>query len=390
MKITENIFMAVKNLRNNKARSFLTMLGIIIGVGAVITMVSLGEGARRQITQQISQMGSNLIMVTPGRNGNNAINNDIVTLLQESVDHVRAIAPVVRGSVLAEAQDNSMDTAVIGCTPEYAVVRNYQVAFGQFIGTEDYKDRRKVAVIGAELAAELYPGINPIGETIKVDGVRLEIIGILAQKGQGGFDNTDNVIMLPLTTAQDRIFGNKNISEISLEVTDAARVNETYQRVKEVLLEELEDEDLYHVNNMAEMLSAAQNMMRIMTLLLAGIAGISLLVGGIGIMNIMLVSVTERIREIGIRKAIGAQPEEILTMFMIEAVTLSIIGGLAGIIWGGALALVIGRIIGWSITVSFSAVSIAFTFSLLVGLFFGVYPAYKASGLNPIEALRHE
>ncbi|HYH04894.1 MAG TPA: ABC transporter permease, partial [Bacillota bacterium] len=211
MKITENIFMAVKNLRNNKARSFLTMLGIIIGVGAVITMVSLGEGAKQQITQQIAQIGSNLIMVTPGRNGNNAITNDTVDLLRDSVEHVRAVAPVVRGAVVAETQENSIDTALIGCTPEYAAVRNYQVAFGQFIGVDEYKDRRKVAVIGAELATELYPGINPIGETIKVDGVRLEIIGVLAEKGQGGFGNADNVVMLPLTTAQDRIFGNRNI-----------------------------------------------------------------------------------------------------------------------------------------------------------------------------------
>lgn len=386
MRITENILMAVKNLRNSKVRSFLTMLGIIIGIGAVITIVSLGEGAKQQINRQIAEMGSNLVLVTPGRGSTNRITNDTVTLLQDSVESIRALAPVVMGSVLAESSQNSVTTSVIGCTPEYATVRNYRVALGQFIGQAEYRERLKVAVIGPELATELYPGSNPIGETIKIDGVRLEIIGVLAVKGNNG----DNVVIMPLTTAQDRIFGNYNLSEISLQVENAAQVQETVDRVKQVLLKELQEEDLFRVSNMAEMLDRGREMMKVMTLLLTSIAGISLLVGGIGIMNIMLVSVSERIREIGIRKAIGAQPEEILTLFMFEAVILSITGGLIGIICGSTLALVIGKLIGWVVTISASAVGTAFTFSLLVGLFFGVYPAYKASRLNPIEALRHE
>ncbi len=390
MKVAENALMAMKNLRSNKVRSFLTMLGIIIGVGAVITMVSLGEGAKNQITQKIAEMGSNLIVVSPGRNSADSINNNTIDLIRESSEYLETIAPAARGERLAEAGGQAMSTAVIGCTPEYASLRNYKVAYGQFFDDEEVTARHRVAVIGSYVASELFPGINPIGSELKVGGVRVEIIGVLAEKGQSGFGNADNMVFMPLTTAQDRLFGNRNLSEISIQVADAAYVETACEQVEQALLKELEDADKFNVNNMAEVLSAAEDMTGIMTMLLAGIAGVSLLVGGIGIMNIMLVSVTERIREIGIRKAIGAQPEEILILFLIEAVTLSLAGGLVGILWGGALALVLGKLIGWAITVSLSAVLVAFVFSVLVGLFFGVYPAYKASNLNPIEALRHE
>lgn len=390
MRITENAIMAVKNLRSNKMRSFLTMLGIIIGVGAVITMVSLGEGAKNQITKQISAIGSNLIIVSPGRNSADSINNGTVNLVKESSDYIQMIAPAARDFKLAETGGQSLRTSIVGCTPEYATVRNYQVEYGNFINVADCSARRRVAVIGSYVASELFPGINPIGEELKIGGVRLEVIGVLKGKGENGSGNGDNSILLPLYTAQERIFGNKNLSEINIQVQNEAYVDYTYERVNQALLEELEDEDEFNISNMADLLSTAQEMTKIMTMLLAGIAGVSLLVGGIGIMNIMLVSVTERIREIGIRKAIGAQPEEILILFLIEAVTLSLIGGAIGVVWGGGMAFLIGKAIGWTITVSGSAVAVAFIFSMVVGLFFGVYPAYKASGLNPIEALRHE
>lgn len=390
MKISENALMAVKNLRSNKVRSFLTMLGIIIGVGAVITMVSLGEGAKRQITERISEMGSNLLIVSPGRGSGSIINNNTVALLKDSSNYIQTVAPAARGERLAESGNNSLRTSIIGCTPDYATVRNYKVAYGNFLSEEDYSGRKRVAVIGSFVAGELFPGLNPIGEEIKVAGVRLEVAGVLTEKGQSGFGNGDNLVMIPLLTAQERIFGNHNLNEISIQVQNEEYIDYTSQQVTNVLMDELKDENKFYVNNMAEVLSTAQDMTRIMTMLLAGIAAVSLLVGGIGIMNIMLVSVTERIREIGIRKAIGAQPEEILVLFLIEAIILSLMGGVVGIVWGGALALVIGKMIGWVITISMTAVLIAFFFSVLVGLFFGVYPAYKASGLNPIEALRHE
>ncbi len=390
MRITENAIMAVKNLRSNKMRSFLTMLGIIIGVGAVITMVSLGEGAKNQITQQISAIGSNLIIVSPGRNSIDSINNSIVSLVKESSDYIQMIAPAARSMKLAETRRQSLKTSVIGCTPEYATIRNYQVEYGGFLNAADCSARRRVAVIGPYVAGELFHGMNPIGEEIKVGGVRLEVIGVLKGKGENGFGSGDNSILLPLYTAQERIFGNKNLSEINIQVQNEAYVDYTYERINLALLEEFEDEDQFNISNMADLLSTAQEMTKIMTMLLAGIAAVSLLVGGIGIMNIMLVSVTERIKEIGIRKAIGAQPEEILVLFLIEAVALSLFGGAIGIVWGGGMAILIGKAIGWTISVSGPAVAVAFLFSMFVGLLFGVYPAYKASGLNPIEALRHE
>lgn len=390
MKFTENTMMALKNLRNNKARSFLTMLGIIIGVGAVITMVSLGDGAKRQITETISEIGSNLIIVSPGRKSGQSFNNQTVALLEESVDNLQTVAAAARGSKLAESGGNSVDTVILGSTPEYATVRNYQVAYGSFLKEADVSGRKKVAVIGSSVAEELFPGLNPIGEEVRVGNVRLEVIGVLQTKGQAGFGSADNLIFIPLTTAQERIFGHKRLSEINLQVKDAALVNGTYEQAQQVLMAEYQDEDKFSISNMAEMLTAAEDMTGTMTMLLTGIAGISLLVGGIGIMNIMLVSVTERIREIGIRKAIGARSQEILMLFLIEAVTLSLLGGVIGIGWGGGLAVLIGKFLGWSVQISGNAVLIAFGFSLFVGLFFGVYPAYKASGLHPIEALRHE
>jgi putative ABC transport system permease protein len=390
MRFSENAWMALKNLRSNKVRSFLTMLGIIIGVGAVITMVSLGDGAKRQITDRITAMGSNLLIVTPDREAPDSIENKLVPLLRDASDYIQAVAPAVRSSKLAAAGGNTLDTSILGCTPEYANVRNYQVAYGDFISHSDDSGGRRVAVIGSYVASQLFPDINPIGETVRIGGVRFEVIGVLTEKGQSGFGNADNLIIIPLTTAQQRITGNRILNEINIQVQDAAYVNDTLEKVEQTLLDALRDENYFNVNNMADALSAAEDMTKIMTMLLTGIAAVSLLVGGIGIMNIMLVSVTERIREIGIRKAIGAQSEEILTLFLIEAITLSLLGGVVGILFGGGLAMIIGKLVHWSVTLSAQAILIAFTFSVIVGLFFGVYPAYKASGLNPIEALRHE
>lgn len=382
--------MALQNLSSNKRRSFLTMLGVIIGVGAVITLVSLGKGATNQITESISAMGSNLVIVAPTRENPEGIDEKIISVIKEASPYIHQVAPVIRGEEKAEVGRNTLDISILGCTPEYTTVRNYPVAYGRFLEEADQSARRRVAVIGSSVAQELFPGMNPLGEEIKVGRVRLEIIGVLAAKGESGFGNADYLIMTPLSTAQQRIFGAKSLSEISIAVQSAEYVDYTCAQINRALLDEFADEDEYRLSNMSELLDSSKEMTGTMTMLLAGIAGISLLVGGIGIMNIMLVSVTERIREIGIRKAIGAQPEEIMLLFLLEAVILSLLGGVIGILTGAGFAIFLGKLLGWTITVSFEAVAVAFTFSLLVGLFFGVFPAYKAGRLNPIEALRHE
>ena len=397
MKISENIIMAAKNLQNNKVRSFLTMLGVIIGVAAVITMTSLGEGAKKQVTDRIKAMGANLLMVSPGRWGRgggfgsaNSLTNDLIPVIRDCSIYIADIAPEVRARKLVKAGENSLETSIVGCTPSYQSIRNYKVAAGRFFTPEELQGKRRVAVIGSYIVSELFPGINPIGMELKIDRVRMEIIGVLEEKGQSGFANSDDLILIPLTTAQQRITGNKSLSSISIQVQKEEYMDYVHEQVYNALLAELKDEEKFHINNMAEMLSTAQDMTKTFTLLLAGIAAVSLLVGGIGIMNIMLVSVTERIKEIGIRKAIGAQKEEILAMFLIEAVVLSLTGGVIGIIFGWSLSAVIAELWGWTTVVSASSVLTSFVFSLMVGLFFGVYPAYKAAQLNPIEALRHE
>jgi putative ABC transport system permease protein len=380
MKISENFTMAAKNLRGNLVRSMLTMLGVIIGVTAVIVMVSLGEGAKQQITKSITAMGSNLLIVFPGSGSQHggsfgsasSLTNAILPVIQNCSTYIANIAPEARGRQMIKTANNSIQSPLIGCTSSYLSVRNYQIESGSFFSEDDLKGRRRVAVIGS------------YGQ------VRLKIIGVLQEKGQSGFGNNDDLVLVPLTTAQQRFLGNKNLSTIYIQAKDEQSMDALSNQLYDALLKELRDETKFTVRNQAEILSTVQEATKTFTLLLAGIAAVSLLVGGIGIMNIMLVSVTERIKEIGIRKAVGAQKEEILALFLIEAVVLSVIGGIIGIMLGWGLASLISSFTGWSTVISLSSVLISFFFSILTGLFFGVYPAYKASGLHPIDALRYE
>jgi putative ABC transport system permease protein len=398
MRFSENLAMAAKNLKSNKVRSLLTMLGVIIGVGAVIIMVSLGEGAKKQVTDSITAMGSNLLMVSPGRGGRrgggfgtaNPLDNKIVELVASSSPYIQDVAPELRGSKIAKYGDNSLQTSIIGCTTSYPGIRNYQMEEGRFFDADELQSKRRVAVIGSYVAEELFGEADPVGAEIKVEKTRLKIIGVLKEKGQSGFGNNDDLILVPLTTAQQKIFGRKQLSTISLQIRGEQYMDAAYDAVNEVLLKEFKDEDKYSLRNQAEILSMVQQSTQTLTLLLAGIAAVSLLVGGIGIMNIMLVSVTERIREIGIRKAIGAQKGEILTLFLMEAVMLSLAGGVIGIGIGCVISKFIAHLSGWATVISIPSIVLSFLFSIATGLFFGVYPAYKASGLNPIEALRHE
>jgi putative ABC transport system permease protein len=283
-----------------------------------------------------------------------------------------------------------MNTTILGCTINYPSVRNYKVASGRFFTQDEVDGRRRVAVIGSYIKSELFPDSNPIGAMIKVGRLRLEVVGVLEEKGQSGFSNSDDLVLAPLTTVQKKLIGNENYQAVYIQVQDESFMDQVYNRVYAVLIDHYQDEDKFNLRNQAEILTAVQESSRTFTFLLAGIAAVSLLVGGIGIMNIMLVSVTERIREIGIRKAIGARKEEILALFLIEAVILSLSGGLIGILAGCSVAKVMANLSGWSATITLSSIILSFAFSIAIGLFFGVYPAYKASGLNPIEALRHE
>ena len=400
MRIMENLGMAAKNLRNNLVRSFLTMLGVIIGVSAVIVMVSLGEGAKQQVTNSITAMGSNLISVFPGRGDAGGgfgagvtLTNSLLPIIQKSSPYIKDIAPEARNHFLVKAGSISMDTTVTGCTAPYLPVRNYQVAEGRFFSDEEVQVKKRVAVIGTYTAQQLFPDQDPIGQEVKIGQIRLKVIGLLAEKGQSGFGNNDDIIMVPLSTFQQRL-ANKRIknrlNSIYIQAQDEQSVDPLYNQVYDVLLKEFKDEAKFNLRNQAEILNTVQQTTQSFTLLLAGIAAVSLLVGGIGIMNIMLVSVTERIREIGIRKAIGAQKEEILILFLIEAIFLSVAGGIIGIILGGSISMLMANLMGWNTSITLSSVVISFVFSIFTGLFFGVYPAYKAAGLNPIEALRHE
>jgi putative ABC transport system permease protein len=399
MRTSENIMMAFKNLSTNKVRSLLTMLGVIIGVAAVIDMVALGQGAQQQVTSRITAMGSNLIMVFSGTGnkrggsfgGGQPLTNDLLPTIENASPEISLIAPEARSNFVVGNRDNSLESSVIGCTISYFKLRNYQVAEGRIFDESEVKARSRVAVIGSYVAEQIFSGSDPVGQDIKIGGIfRFQIVGVLKEKGQSGFNNSDNLILIPLTTAQERILGNRNLTTIYVQANSVQYVDSVYNQVYTALLEEFKDESKFNVRNQAEVLSTVQQTTQTFTLLLAGIAAVSLLVGGIGIMNIMLVSVTERIKEIGVRKAIGAQKSEILGMFLIEAIGLSLTGGFIGIVLGYIIALIISNLSGWSMVISLGTILISFGFSIIVGLFFGGYPAYKAAGLHPIEALRHE
>ena len=405
MKITDNLKVAFGALRSNPMRSFLTALGVVIGVTAVIMMVSIGEGARALITNQIRGLGSNLLMITSGRmqqgrdenrrgtagafGSGISLDNDVVPIIA-ACPSIQNVAPEAGGNQTVSTGTSSVQTSVIGTTPAYPVIRNLTMAGGSFFTDLEEQAARKVAVLGNDVVTQLFPDQDPIGQSIKIGHVKFTVIGTLATKGQSGFMSNDDVVYIPLLTAQRRLQGNRRLRMIYAQARSEDVMDQAAAEVDAALLAYLEDENAYMVSNQADTLSTAQQMTTTLTLLLAGIAGISLLVGGIGIMNIMLVSVTERIREIGIRKAIGAREEEILGQFLLEAATLSLLGGVIGIILGFVGAAVLAKVLSFPTSISTTATVLAFCISLAIGLFFGVYPARKASQLDPIVALRHE
>lgn len=401
MKFLDNLWLALDALRSNLMRSILTTLGIVIGIFAVIAMVSIGEGAKSEITGQIEALGSNLLTVTPGRissgsqigafGSGTSLTEDHLPLI-EACPSVALAAPEVGTNMTVSVGKASMVTNIIGTTGPYAQIRNLGIERGMFFGAQEVEAASRVAVIGADVAAELFPDQDPIGQSMKIGRVKFTITGLLASKGQSGILSNDDIVYIPITTAQRRLLGARRgqVRAIYVTARNEEVTNQAVAEIEQALLKDLKDPEAFNVSNQADIINVVEDMTNTMTLLLACIAGISLLVGGIGIMNIMLVSVTERIREIGIRKAIGAQEREILIQFLLEAATLSLLGGLIGIALGAAGAVVLSRVLGWQAVISMQAILMASGISLMIGLFFGVYPARKAARLDPIVALRHE
>jgi len=410
MKAWAAIRMALASLRVNKLRTALTMLGIIIGVAAVIAMVSVGAGAQERIAEQIRSMGSNLIVVYPGAQTSGGIRWGLGSQQTLTEEDARAIAvevtsaevaaPLVRGSAQTIFGNLNWSTVINGVTPDYLEAREWPIVSGRMFGTQDVEGASKVAVLGDTVWHSLFGDTDPVGQTIRIKKVPFTVIGVLEPKGQSAFgQDQDDLVLIPLSTAKKKVLGvNKSnpraVGQISVRVRDADLMGDAEEQIRGILrqrhrLQPGQDDD-FQVRVLAEMFAAQEESARVMTMLLAAIASVSLLVGGIGIMNIMLVSVTERTREIGLRMAVGARGRDILAQFLVEAVTLSAVGGLMGVGVGLLVSFVIANLAEWSTDVSIQAVILAFTFAGIIGVFFGFYPAQKASRLDPIEALRYE
>lgn len=415
MKLFESLRLAWHSLGANKLRSALTTLGIIIGVAAVIALLSLGRGVQTSITSQIESIGTNLLYVRPGAQTQSGVRAEIGSAVTLTLDDARAladpanvpsavaVAPQVSSFGQVVALGQNVRTQILGVTPEYAQVRNYQVLSGEFIQASHVTARSAVAVLGYTTAANLFGDPeSAVGQSIRINGQPFRVIGVLASKGTIGPFSQDDLVMLPLTTVQTRLFrganvrGSDSVSLISVQVADASLINQATQEIAETLRQRhriLYDDD-FTISSQQDVLNTALQITGALTLFLGGIAAISLLVGGIGIMNIMLVTVTERTREIGIRKAVGARRRDILAQFLIEAVMLSVMGGLLGIATGWGISRLLGNLQLGTTTiqpeVGLDAVLMATLFSMAVGIFFGIYPASRAAALNPIEALRYE
>jgi putative ABC transport system permease protein len=404
MILGEIVRVALQSILMHKLRSFLTMLGIIIGVGAMITMVALGTGAQRSVEARIQALGPNLLSVFAGQSFSGRVASDVrvsLTLddamaLAADARHITEVVPELSRNMPIERGNQNFNVSVVGTTPNYVKVRSYQVVAGRMFTPGDDEAQRRVAVVGAALP-EMF-GVNAqamIGQDLQIAGVPFEILGVLSEKGSSGsWGNPDEQVLVPLQTARFRVIGTDRLRSITVEAARTQDVQLAMLEIERVLRREHkirpgEDND-FNIRRQADVMTTFQETTQTFTLLLAGIAAVSLLVGGIGIMNIMLVSVTERTREIGIRKALGATRFNILFQFLIEALVLCFAGGLLGILFGCGAAVLLARLAKWNTLVSPLAIGLAFGFSAAVGLFFGIWPARRAASLDPILALRYE
>ncbi len=404
MLIRETIFLAIRAIRRNVLRSSLTILGIVIGVAAVISMVTVGSGATQKVTDDISGLGSNILHVRTGqgmrgpggaRSSADAFTMEDLTAIRNGVAGIVAVAPNSQTSKQAIAGNSNWSTTVIGTTNDYLLANNWPMKDGREFSDNEIKAGGAVCLIGETVKEEIFGDESPLGKTIRLDTIAFKIIGLLEEKGQSNFgQDQDDVVMIPIKTLQRRMAGNTDVDSIIVSVKDGVSTSSVQSGIESLLRErrgiKQGDDDDFHVRDMKEIIETVTGTTTVLTALLSAVAGVSLLVGGIGIMNIMMVSVTERTREIGTRLAIGALENDVLLQFLVEAVVLTSFGGLAGIVVGLSAAALISHIIGVPFVFTPGIIITAFLVSALVGMVFGYFPARKAASMNPIEALRYE
>ncbi len=406
MDFREGINVAFSAVVANKMRSALTMLGIIIGVGAVVTMVALGKGAENAVKERIQALGSNLLFVSPGGGRSGPVSmsaGSSIKLTRKDIDavltqcpEILAVVPEFSRSAQVKYGNKNTNTRITGTTPNYGEVRNVAAVQGRYFTPQEELTRARVCLIGSTVRDNLFdPNEDPIGKTVRISRMNFQVIGVLETKGQsGGWMNPDDQILIPLATAQMRLFGVDHISNSALQVADASLMDKAFYDVERILrrehrLRDTQDND-FNIRNQADIISTLTSSTQTFTTLLAGIAGVSLLVGGIGIMNIMLVSVTERTREIGVRKAVGARRRDIMIQFLMEALTLSLIGGTLGVLAGISASHLLARLADWNTLISPESIAVSFLFAAAVGIIFGLYPARRAALQDTIVALRYE
>jgi len=394
MSALELVRLALSRLRRARVRAALTMLGVVIGVGSVVGLVSVGRGTTARITAQLNSLGTNLLTISPSGGGGDTLTLDDATAIA-ALDGLAAVAPEIQTQgAVATSATNTTSTSIVGTSAQYAQVRAYDVWQGTFLSPVEVEASLRSVVLGASVATNLGLGADSVGSNVTIEGIPFQVVGILQPKGGSGFNNPDDQVLIPLGTVSKYFVGGTGVRAIGVSVADGVDMQSMKDSISELLRVRhgigATDTDDFQIFDQTQLLQAASTISDTLTLLLGGIASIALVVGGIGIMNIMLVSVRERTREIGIRKALGARGRDILSQFLIEAVTLSLLGGLIGVVAGLLVSAVIGRLAGWGFIFDPATLVVATAFSLAVGVVFGVWPARQAARLDPVVALRYE